>query len=161
MIKHIAEEIQDFPVTSRDLAWLFIGKLISTGSERTVYEHAQDPTLVVKYQSGEGFQNIFEWEVWQCVKGTKAAKWFAPVVDISPNGHFLIMKKAESLPNGYFPKKIPAMIGDQKYKNFGMIGKQFVCIDYGTAHILALNKSLKVKKLEMKKAEWWDPQRID
>lgn len=154
---HLGDNIHEYPTGARDLAYLFLGPLIATGMSRTVYAHEQDKTLVIKYEHGNArWQNILEWEIWQCVKDTKAAKWFAPCIDISPNGHFLIQKRAEKLPKHYFPKKVPVMLGDLKYDNFGMIGKQFVCVDYGTAHITALNLSLEVKKIKMKKAKWWE-----
>lgn len=154
-MKHLAEQISEYPTTTRDLAWLFLGKLIGSGLSRTVYEYEQDKTCVIKYEHGEGrWQNILEWEIWNTVKDTKLAKWFAPCIDISPNGHFLIQKRAEKVPKSFFPKEIPALFGDLKYDNFGMIGKQFVCIDYGTVHIPAINKMLTMKKL--KKADWWE-----
>lgn len=152
--KHIAEQINEYPTTSRDLAWLFIGHYIGAGVARTVYKHALDPSLVIKYEHGnETFQNILEWEIWNTIKDTKLAKWFAPCVAISPNGHFLIQKKAEMLHKDQFPSHVPALFTDLKYQNFGRIGKQFVCFDYGSAHIHAINKALKLVKL--KKTDWW------
>lgn len=155
MSKHIAEQIHEYPTSAKELAWLFLGKVIGVGMSRSVYEYTLDKTLVVKYEHGESrWQNIIEYEIWQTVKDTKMAKWFAPCIDISPNGHFMLQKRAEKIPKGFYPKKIPTMFADLKYDNFGMIGKQFVCIDYGTAHIDALNRALKMKKT--KKADWWE-----
>lgn len=151
---HISDHIHDLPTTARDMASLFIGKRLGSGMSRTVYEHELDKTCVVKIESGGNrFQNVLEWEVWQTVKDTKFAKWFAPCIDISPNGIILIQKKADLIPKSQYPKSIPRFFMDTKFENFGMIGKQFVCFDYGTAHIDALNRSL-TKKL--KKADWWE-----
>lgn len=120
---------------------------------RDVYECLQDKECVIKHEPrGDSFQNVLEWEVWNSVKGTKFAKWFAPCIDISGNGLYLIQKKAEMIPESDYPKKIPHFLTDLKFKNFGKIGKQFVCVDYGTTVCLSISKSL---THETKKAKWW------
>lgn len=152
-MNHLVDTIHSLPTTARDTAGLFFGKILGSGMSRIVYQHIGDPTLVLKVESGGNrFQNVLEWEVWQTVKDTKFAKWFAPCIDISANGIILVQKKADIIPKNQYPKKIPRFFMDTKYENFGMIGKQFVCFDYGTAHIDALNRSLTAKT---KKSDWW------
>ncbi len=151
-MKHIAEIIPEFATSCRDLAWLFIGKEIGHGMSRMVYQHFQDRNLIIKVETGnENFQNVIEWTIWQSVKDTPMAKWFAPCVDISPNGHFLIQKKAEKIPKSQYPKTLPAFFTDLKYDNFGMIEDKFVCIDYGTMNLV---RNIFTKK--MQKANWWE-----
>lgn len=156
-MKTLFETIHDSPTTARDLCGLFLGKLIGSGMSRQVYQFAHDKEYVVKVDVTDSrFQNVLEWEVWQTVKDTKYAKWFAPCLDISANGHFLIQKKIEKIPKKQYPKKIPPFFTDLKYDNFGVIGKQFVCCDYGTAHIDALNAYFLKKELKQKKGDWWE-----
>lgn len=148
---HLADHIDKLPTTARDLTYLFLGEVLGNGMSRSVYAHERDKSLVIKVESGGNrFQNVLEWEFWQTVKDTKMAKWFAPCVEISPNGIFLIQKRADMIPKNQYPKKIPKFFTDLKYQNFGMIGKQFVCFDYGTAHINAINNHLSTKLVTSK-----------
>lgn len=152
-MNHLAEKIHERVVSAKDLAWLMLGEKIGSGSSRDVYACPTDKTLVIKYEHAESFQNHLEWEIWQLVKGTKWAKWFAPCVNISPNGLFLIQKRAEKSKKMDYPKQIPFFFTDLKYDNFGFIGKQFVCVDYGTALCRFINTDTKLK---MRKADWWE-----
>ena len=79
------------------------------------------------------------------------AKWFAPCLFISPNGLFLIQEKAIPCPKAMFPEKVPACMGDLKYKNFGLIKGKFVCFDYGSMPIT--NYAITT---QFKKADWWE-----
>lgn len=149
-------DILESKTLTRDFISLFLGKRLGGGMSRQVYLCRQDHTAVIKVEAQSGrFQNVLEWEVWQTVKETKLKKYFAPCIAISDCGTILIQKRADPLRKEEYPKKIPVFFGDTKYQNFGKIGKQFVCIDYGTAHIPALNKNLTNK---LKKADFWDEQ---
>lgn len=142
-----------WPTLGRDLAKMLVGAKIGFGSSRRVYEYELDKEIVIKEEGRYGsFQNIMEWEVWQAVKDTKYAKWFAPCITISGNGLLLLQKRVEPLPRAQYPKKIPAFFTDKKYQNFGMLGKQLVCFDYGTLHRYTLTQLAK----KMQKADWWD-----
>lgn len=134
---HPSSDIEQHTVGARDLAFLFVGKCLGYGQNRYVYEHEFDPTLVLKYEpTGDEFQNVLEWRVWQEVKDHKTLSvWFAPCIALSPNGVWLIQKKIKVLPKEKYPKKLPDFIGDTSYLNFGMLGKRFVCCDYGTPSI--------------------------
>lgn len=150
----LEDKIHELPTTARDITGLFFGEVIGSGMSRTVYQHLQDPSLVLKVElSGTRFQNVLEWEIWNTVKDTKMAKWFAPCIDISANGIVLIQKKVAPIPEDQYPKKLPSIFGDTKYQNFGKIGKQFVCFDYGTSHINAINSILIKNKTKV--AKWW------
>lgn len=150
-MSHLADKIHELPTTARDLTHLFLGEVLGSGMSRTVYAHAQDPSLVIKVEYGDRFQNVLEWEVWQGIKDSPMAKWYAPCVDISPNGIVLIQKRVQMIPREQYPKEIPAFFTDTKYQNFGMLGKQFVCFDYGTMNII---RNCFTKR--MQKADWWD-----
>lgn len=150
---HVGENLNEHPTSGRDLAYLFLGEMIGQGTTRDVYQFRLDKTCVVKHEPrGERFQNVLEWEIWNTVKDTKFAKFFAPCVDISSNGLFLIQKKAEPLAKSFLPSKVPVFFCDLKPENYGFIGKQIVATDYGTAHIEALNRLM--KSMKFKKAEW-------
>jgi hypothetical protein len=155
--KHFAKVIDELPISAREFADLILGDQIGLGMSRNVYNHKQNPDLVIKHEVGQGFQNAIEWRVWESVEHTPMAKWFAPCVSISPNGVFLIQKKVKTLPilnKDKYPKEIPAFFSDTKYTNFGMLGKNFVCFDYGTFNLV---RNCFTKK--MQKAKWWEEER--
>ena len=151
---HLADEIDTRPTTARDLVHLFLGKIIGRGSAREVYQCAQDGECVIKVElEDESFQNVVEWEIWQSVKETKFAKYFAPCVAISSNGIFLVQKKVDDLHKKDFPKKVPHFFSDRKYRNYGLYKGNFVCRDYGTMayRVVDVMKDTKI----LKKANWW------
>ena len=149
--KHFASEADRREMSTRELADLFLGDVIGRGISRNVYAHRQDPTLVIKHESGDGFANQIEWNVWNIVKETPWKKWFAPCVDISPCGLWLIQKKVEFPSHEKYPAKMPYFFTDFKYSNYGRIGKQWVACDYGDLSVL-ISHGLTNK---LKKAHWW------
>lgn len=145
--------IEDYPTTiSRDLQQFILGRRIGKGINREVFEFPHNKDYVIKVET-EGFQNIREWELWNEIKDTKLAKWFAPCIKISNCGIYLLQRKTEKIPESEYPQKTPHFFNDQKYDNFGVIiekGKRrFVCHDYGT---FSLTNGYKDKLL---KAKWW------
>lgn len=119
----------------RDVSLLFTGHKISSGTSRTVYACRTSPDCVVKVESTSGsFDNIHEWAVWNHVKDTKYAKWFAPCVSISPTGSVLLMKKTECLRPDELPKEMPVFLWDFAIWNFGLYEDRLVCHDYGGLH---------------------------
>lgn len=145
--------MKDWPTSARDIHDLFVGEELGRGSSRVVYQTEHDKNAVIKFEEGaKSFQNVLEWEVWHAVKDGPLAKWFAPCLDISSNGIWLIQRKAEIIPHAQYPEKIPTFFTDTKYKNFGVIGKQFVCFDYGSMHV----RTLSYLKKTMRKADWWE-----
>lgn len=61
-MSHFAREINDKPISASEFADLVLGEKIGYGSSRDVYECRIDPTLVIKHETGSGFQNIIEWK---------------------------------------------------------------------------------------------------
>lgn len=140
--------------TGKELAKLIAGDLLGYGMSRKTYEYELDESLVIKIEtSGGKFQNVLEWEFWKDIKESKYAKWFAPCVEISPSGLFLIQKRTTPIPKEDYPKMIPSFFSDTKYSNFGVIiekgKKRFVCHDYGN---LCTNTKFNDK---MVKAHFW------
>lgn len=144
--------------TKRQFILAFVGDYIGEGANRKVYAHAWDQTLVVKVESAaQSFSNITEWQVWNAVKDTEHAKWFAPCLHISNNGEVLIQRRTS--PAAKYPDKIPSFFTDTKLTNFGVLVNgadygatdgQFVCHDYGL-HLM-LEKGMTKR---MKNANWW------
>ena len=116
----------------QDLVRFCLGDFIASGKYRTVFDWDLKPNTIVKYCHSENCQpNWTEYAIWQAVKDTKNSKWFCPVIDISPCGRFLLMKKAKALKStDRLPKKLPNFFSDIHTGNFGWIGKQLVCFDY-------------------------------
>lgn len=142
-------------VPSRDLFNFITGPEIGEGANRIVYEYEPNPkSHVIKFEPA-GFQNVREFEIWQEIKDTKHAKWFAPCVQISPCGVFLIQERTEPIPKAEYPELVPKFLFDRKYKNYGVIKKpskkrQFVCHDYGTFSLVNGYSDKLVK------ADWWE-----
>ena len=91
--------------------------MIGAGTHRKVGVYKPDPTLVIKCAIECPNINILEDEVWMMVKDTSIAKWFAPCVEISASGIFLLQKRVERRPRVEYPKLIPSFFGDLKYSN--------------------------------------------
>jgi hypothetical protein len=114
----------------KEIAKMVCGTLLGEGIGRRVYEYLPDPRYVVKVEyEGGSFQNIVEWEAWQDIQYTKWAEWFAPCLQISPNGAVLLQER--TTPATKRPPKLPNFMSDLKKENFGMIGNKLVCHDYG------------------------------
>jgi hypothetical protein len=148
---------KEFSDAFEDSFNLLCGAALGRGMSRDVFECALLPDCVVKVETGaQRFQNIMEWETWQIVRHTKAARWFAECRWISPNGRVLIQERTRPpAPNEYLDK-VPVWFTDLKRTNWGMAktnrdSKQFfVCHDYGTC--LAIQEGTTTTR--MKKAQW-------
>jgi hypothetical protein len=141
-----------FPhVIAKDFFMLFAGKRLGSGYARTVYEHALDPTLVIKIETtAKSFQNVQEYDTWQEVKDTRFSKWFAPCMSISSCGIILIQKKAEDLHSINLPKMVPEFLTDLHIENWGIYKGKPVCRDYGLTRLKTIGMSKKLKK-----ADWY------
>lgn len=159
MTEHPAKTIHESATAARDLAHLFIGERIDYGTSRQVYAVENDPTLVIKWEyDGKRFQNQQEWLVWEAIKTfPETARWFAPCVDISPNGIWLLQKRCLKLPKDRYPKELPDFLGDLKYTNFGLLGKQVVAMDYG---VMSISRLMWFRR-KMVKAKWWGEDPIN
>lgn len=136
-----------------DLKELLLGQVLGVGIHRKVGVFNPDPSLVIKCAIEYPNINILEEEIWMMVKETDIAKWFAPVVSISPCGMFLLQRRVEVRSKREYPKLIPSFFGDLKYSNYGWLGDQFVCCDY--AGFIATSMTHKWSG-RMKKADWWE-----
>lgn len=135
------------------------GEYVSSGLHRDVYVLKCNDNFVVKVErnmKNGDFANVCEWrnyinnKEWDWFE-----KWLSPCELISIDGRFLIQRRAYHKDKSEYPKKIPSMFTDTKYKNFGWIGKRFVCLDYSYIPFFIV----KVGGKKMKKAKWWDPDR--
>lgn len=140
--------------TYEDAFNLLCGRKIGDGMTRTVFECNVRSDFVVKVEDDEPrshFQNLMEWFVWKRVCGTHYEKWFAPVVEISPDGRLLLMKKTR--PMGEPPTKMPTFFTDFKTSNYGLYEGRIVCHDYGTTLLMEVGMSKR-----MKSVRWSDLQ---
>jgi hypothetical protein len=135
------------------------GRVLGEGQNRTVYEHKFDSSVVIKMDTGDGrwFQNVAEWLVWDAVKDTAHAKWFAPCVTISECGKVLVQRRTVRAIN--HPEQVPAYMCDLKINNFGILvprantdeEERFVCHDYGLLTRMLRTGASK----RMTNAQWW------
>lgn len=124
---------------------------LGSGVHRTVFPCALNDAWVVKVEEGSrSFANVLEWETWERVRDTPWAKWFAPCHHISPCGSVLLMSRTQRLRPEEYPEQIPGFFTDTKRDNFGLLGKQFVCHDYGL-HLL-MEQGMHNR---MRKVKWW------
>jgi hypothetical protein len=124
--------------TEKDFFWEMCGERLGGGMSRDVYECKLDPSLVIKFETGNGvFQNIMEWEVWKEVEhAPEYSKWFAPCVSISGTGIVLLQKRTKPLKESRYPKEMPAFLGDFKHTNYGMYKGHLVAHDYGRTRLM-------------------------
>ena len=143
MKRKYLEELLDFTV----------GMELGRGISRTVYEYSPDKTLVLKFErdGSHWFQNVIEWETWCEARamGKSVARWLAKCHSISADGRWLLMVRTTPLV-GKLPRQMPGFLTDFKRENYGMIGRQIVCHDYGTN--LAMNRGMSSRGLRT--AHW-------
>lgn len=128
---------------------MILGKYLGRGIHRKVFEYALNKRYVVKLDDSDVGANFLEYNVWQHIKYTKYAKWFAPIKSISSNGIILLQEKCSKLESWEYPKKVPAFFTDTHSGNFGKLNGQPVCFDY--ACTLLMEKGM---TNEMKKPKW-------
>lgn len=127
----------------------FCGQRLGGGVGREVFINRFDPTTVIKIETGfRSFQNILEWELWECQQYHKpVSKWLAPCVSISPCGIVLIQKRTEPIPTKLLPKEIPSWCWDVKQENWSLYEGRPVMHDYGITGLLA-NAPKRMKKAD-------------
>lgn len=144
--------LMDEPALLRDLVNHCFGRRLAGGRDREVWEWMPDRRLVAKVETGAGaFQNVLEHEVWQRVKDTKWARWFAPVHAIAPGGVLLLMRRTVPAAGADFPHKVPRFFTDMKRANWGRLDGQVVCHDYGVNLLMEEGMTSKLRV-----AKWWD-----
>lgn len=140
---------------SSDLVSSLIGEKIGFGTFRDVFLYNMNPDYVVKIEKGSSRCNIVESMLWEEIEHLTGKlewvkNWFAPVSWISPNGKILVMKKTSKKPGKKKPSKVPKFLWDVKDDNFGWIGNNFVCHDYGQFYnFINYSKTMKNHK-------WWE-----
>jgi hypothetical protein len=132
--------VSDGPVLTKtgafDLETLFLGKLLGKGVSRKVYLCRQDTEHVLKVEDVQGwFQNVLEWEIWNEVKHTKWAKYFAPCISISDNGQILIQQRTRPIEKS-LKLRLPDFFSDLKLDNIGLLDGKPVVHDYGISTFL-------------------------
>jgi len=131
----------------------FLGKRLGKGIHRDVFTFPLKEGYVIKIANEPESRavNLIEARIWNQLTETPAQKWFAPVIDVSESGTYLVQRRAEQLPKEKYPKMIPHFFTDTKYSNFGWIkGIGFVCVDFGSFNMF---RGITTKML---KAEWWE-----
>lgn len=135
-----------------DFFKLFCSEKLGEGQGREVWSFCYDENFVIKFEPyAQSFQNVSEWNFWQDVllaDDPEITKWFAPCNQISACGRVLIQKRTKPLEASKYPLKIPAHFTDLKLNNFGMLGKQFVCHDYGTHNMMQYGLTKRLKKVK-------------
>ena len=141
---------------AKELFYLIAPNFIGESSSRKVYSFV-DSKYVIKFETEDRhFQNVNEWNVWEHVEQTEYARWFAPCKYISPCGKVLIQEFADPiLHSSELPKAVPSFFTDLKVLNFGLIGKQLVCVDYGYTRLLEEGLTKK-----MRAVDWNLPERV-
>ena len=119
-----------------DLITMNIGKFLGKGTYRTVYEYNMDSRYVIKIEPDNTSCNLMEYTLWDEIQGLTGKlvwvkDWFAPVHYCSPNGKILIMERTIQNYSRTRPNVVPNFFTDVKSNNFGWLGKNFVCHDYG------------------------------
>lgn len=129
------------PLIQLDLNDHFVGEFLGRGVYRAVYVYRPNPKFVVKLEMTDAkwFANISEWQIWNEVKNTKWAKWFAPCISISVNGTVLVQERTYEVKK--IPKRIPDFLGDTKLGNWGLFKGRPVMHDYGNHGLYNLGLS--------------------
>lgn len=142
------DTIKDF--LGSEFVDILCGEKIGQGISREVFKCRLNESWIVKIER-DGFyhQNIHEWKIWQEIQHwKKMSKWFAPCEYLSPHGTILIQQKTTPAYKKDLPNSLPAFFTDIKQENYGMLGEQFVCFDYG---IIPISRNWSTK---LKKASW-------
>ena len=116
-----------------------LGDNIGEGAFREVFQHAEDPSLVIKVASNStGIDcNLTEYEIWN--NAIPSRKYLAPVVNCSNNFKYIVMKKTKELTIGNVKdavidvyKNYPVWLTDVVGHNMGYLNGNLVVHDYGT-----------------------------
>ena len=118
------------------------GVCLGRGQNRIVYRSILNPNKVIKIQEQNAnrywFQNAVEWELYESVKETVWAHWFAKCYSITQSSFVLVQEYVRDLNDSddIDQLKLPDFFGDFQPRNFGVRGsgkkKQLVCRDAGS-----------------------------
>jgi hypothetical protein len=130
-----------------------IGKRIGAGSTRAAFTCNINDSVIIKMVRKEKYTyaNKLEYDIWKKYENTEYSKYFCPILGISDDHKYLIMKKAKKITQQNFTedeilkyqnefniiknelKKFCSKMRDIVIHNFGIYEDKIVCIDY--AHV--------------------------
>jgi len=114
------------------------GKYLGEGYRRVVYEHLDNPDLVIKFLKNlDDNHNRVEWENWQNLKDTQKGESLAPCISISEDSRFLVQQRVKLLVEA--PENVEEWLeklGDWKKGgndsiHWGTLNGKNVLVDYG------------------------------
>lgn len=110
------------------------GELLGSGAYRDVYAMKDNKNYVIKIERDMTvaiFANVTECRNWMNHKeSVQLGPWLAPVELINETGNVIIQRRVSFRGKEHYPDKIPNVLRDRKYDNYGWIGERFVCCDY-------------------------------
>lgn len=153
MARQVLETVESFPnVTAKDLYDLVVGDCIGSGGYREVFEYLPRIGYVIKVEQHAGcFENVLEYEIWQDVKDTEYAKWFAPCTIISINGIWMVQKRTKPCSTVQLPEYVPAFFTDIKKSNIGWYRGHPCFHDYGRNLLNTIGLTKRMKKIDWSK----------
>lgn len=123
------------------------GKLLACGDNRCVYQHRENPNLVIKYSRNSDMSNQTEWKLWSHLKDSEWSRYLCPCISI--HSGILVMMKCQTprrLPRKYWIDKVmeqekdfnhflgfigePLLNTENCFHNFGFLNDQLVQFDY-------------------------------
>ena len=120
------------------IADMVVGEKIGSGFSRDVYHWTPNSNHVLKVaKSYRGIEaNIIEFSTWESLEINSefariAKQWFAPCMEISGCGRYLIMAKTSPVRPSEAPTVIPSFVTDLKLENIGWLNGRIVFHDYG------------------------------
>lgn len=150
MASDILEEATSLQKCALDL---LVGEKLGSGSTRRVFALRHDPSRVIKLEyASRVFCNVAEYELWNEVKDTDLAKFFAPVIDIDIWAGALIMARTQPITQQQFEKEVkevPFFFTDIHWANFGRLKGKIVCHDYGYHDVLKAGVTRKPKLMKI------------
>lgn len=167
MVYYIEDELLDaeranamlkIPAVGYDFVTSLCGEHLGSGAFRSVFNYVLDDKYVIKVEPKNTNCNTIEYMMYNEIQHLSGdlewvKKWFAPVKWISPNGRLLVMQKTKPHNNKTKKKrpcKIPKFLWDVKEENFGWIGNNYACHDYGQLYNL-IDYSKKMVKIDWDK----------
>ena len=119
-----------------------LGKYISRGRDRVVFEHGTNPDWVVKIPRTNPkakiptiLQNKNEIAVWKHMQDKEDAQWLAKIIEWDEAGQWIVMEKLEEIDRKAYPKKgtFPDWLLDMMSANNWGRNKEgrIVACDYG------------------------------
>ena len=114
------------------------GNYLGEGFRRIIYEHKDNPKLVIKFlKDPKDRHNFYEFDNWLRLGDTERGLWLAPCYELTPDFRFLTQMKVEVTDE--IPSNIPEWIkvqrdyefGGNKSRHWGRYQGRLVLIDYG------------------------------